>query len=323
MPNLTQATDIVPAKVYGMVSENLYIITDLNEASDATDGEYAQLLFTELSERSFPLHHRAFFNRDITCGFNPKEPVVQQGCISNPFTAENKKVIEEYDAAIADYHILLAFRRGEMDQKIIRYNDIVYKRKDAPVEQQEEVVNRLYQKVRDIDREVFELAMACAPDKALIAEAYDNIFYSQFIIGKIKENLFPNREALTNELNRVTRRDENEFDALQKKFVAYKNSIKEAITQITMERLYPVIHVDMWKRMQDFLDEDSLLNGMSILSEEITDVFSVPDQLVELFENLAYYSKKIISDTIDGKSPLLAWNNSKSSKTKEEETTHK
>lgn len=73
---------------------------------------------------------------------------------------------------------------------------------------------------------------------------------------------------------------------------------------------YPVIHVDMWKRMQDFLNEDKLFNGMSIPSEEISDVFSIPDQLVNLYNNLAYYSKKIISDTIDGKSPLMAWNNS-------------
>lgn len=72
--------------------------------------------------------------------------------------------------------------------------------------------------------------------------------------------------------------------------------------------------------MQDFLDEDLLLDGMSISSEEITDVFSVPDQLVELYENLAYYSKKVISDTIDGKSPLMAWNNSMALKIQKEET---
>ncbi len=214
---------------------------------------------------------------------------------------------------------MIAFQRGELDEKIIRYNDIVYKRKNVPVEQQEKVVNLLSHKVRKIDREVFDYALYCASDKALIVKAYDNIFYSQFIIEKIKENLFPNRNALHNELCRVTTRDENEFNTLQRRLVGYKNAIKEAITQIEMERLYPVIHVDMWKRMQDFLDEDLLLDGMSISSEEIADVFSIPDQLVSLYDNLAYYSKKIISGTIDGKTRLLAWNNTMTLKIQQEE----
>lgn len=188
------------------------------------------------------------------------------------------------------------------------------------MDQQEQVVNLLSHKVRSIDREVFEFAIACASDKSLIIQAYDNIFYSQFIIEKIKENLFPNRNVLYNELCRVTTRDKNEFNSLQRRLIGYKNAIKEAITQIDLERLYPVIHVDMWKRMKDFLDEDLLLDGMSISSEEITDVFSVPDQLVDLYENLAYYSKKVISDTIDGKSPLMAWNNSMALKIQKEET---
>lgn len=319
MPCLTPATDIVPPGVYRMVSDNLFKLSELDQVPASTNDAYIQLLSTELSERSFPLQHRPFLNRDLSGSFNPNDPDNQQGSDTNPFTDENKQVIEEFSTAISDYRVMVAFQRGEMDEKIIRYNDIVYKRKDVPLDQQEKIVNLFAHKVRNIDRKVFDFAIACAPDKSLIARAYDNIFYSQFIIEKIKENLFPNRNVLHNELCRVTTRDEEEFNTLQKRLVGYKNAIKEAITQIEMERLYPVIHVDMWKRLQDFLDEDLLLNGMSISSEEITDVFSVPDQLVELFENLAYYSKKIISDTINGKKPLLAWNNSMASITEDKQ----
>ncbi len=320
LPCLTSATEIVPLTVYQDVSDNLFHLTELNQLSSSTNCDYTQLLLEELSERSFPLEQRPFLNRDLSGGFNPNDFDTQKGNETNPFTEENKKVIEEFDTAISDYRVMVAFRQGELGEKIIRYNDIVYKRKNVPVDQQEQVVNLLSQKVRSIDREVFEFAIACASDKSLIIQAYDNIFYSQFIIEKIKENLFPNRNVLYNELCRVTTRDKNEFNSLQRRLIGYKNAIKEAITQIELERLYPVIHVDMWKRMQDFLDEDLLLDGMSISSEEITDVFSVPDQLVELYENLAYYSKKVISDTIDGKSPLMAWNNSMALKIQKEET---
>lgn len=319
-PCLTSATDIVPLSVYRVVSDNLFNLTELDQVSDSTNSDYTQLLSEELSERSFPLEHRPFLNRNLSGGFNPNDPDVQKGNDTNPFTEENKKVIEEFSTAISDYRVMVAFQRGEMDEKIIRYNDIVYKRKNVPVSQQEQVVNLLSHKVRSIDREVFDYAISCASDISLIVRAYDNIFYSQFIIEKIKENLFPNRNVLHNELCRVTTRDENEFNTLQRRLVGYKNAIKEAITQIEMERLYPVIHVDMWKRMQDFLDEDLLLDGMSISSEEITDVFSIPDQLVELYENLAYYSKKIISDIIDGKTPLMAWNNSMTLKIQQKDT---
>ncbi|MBR1963729.1 MAG: DUF2167 domain-containing protein [Muribaculaceae bacterium] len=320
MPCLTSATDIVPLSVYKVVSDNLFNLTELAQVSDSTNGDYTKLLSEEFSERSFPLEHRPFLNRDLFGGFNPNDPDIQKGNGTNPFTEENKKILDEFSTAISDYHVMVAFQRGELDEKIIRYNDIVYRRKNVPVDQQEKVVNLLSLKVSKIDREVFDFAITCASDRSLIIRAYDNIFYSQFIIEKINYNLYPNRNALLQELSRVTTRDENEFDTLQRRLVGYKNAIKEAIPQIEMERLYPVIHVDMWKRIQDFLDEDLLLDGLSISSEEITDVFSVPDQLVELYENLAYYSKKIISDTIDGKTPLMAWNNSMALKIQKEDT---
>lgn len=37
---------------------------------------------------------------------------------------------------------------------------------------------------------------------------------------------------------------------------------------------------------------------------------NLPDVIIQQYKNLAYYSKKIISDTINGKTPLMYWNNS-------------
>lgn len=304
------ATAIVPSAVYAKVSETLYNFANFESVSDASDSEFSELLATELSERSFPLLHRPYFNRNISGGFNPNDPTNQKESNENPFTEENTKTIEIFSYAISDYHIMKDFKNGELKEKVLRYNDVVYKRKNVPLEKQLDVVNALAEKVNKVDQAVFHYALGLTENKSLIIKSYDNIFFSQFIIEKIKENLFPNREILNHELMRVTARDENEFITLQQRLVQYKNAIKNAITKIEMERLYPVIHVDMWRRMQEFLNEDLLLNGMSISGEEISDVFSIPDQLVELFENLAYYSKKIVSDIIEGREPLIAWNNS-------------
>ncbi|MBD5269252.1 MAG: hypothetical protein HDS43_01330 [Bacteroides sp.] len=54
----------------------------------------------------------------------------------------------------------------------------------------------------------------------------------------------------------------------------------------------------------------SLYSYNSIYYEEQDFILNLPDILIQQYRNLTYYSKKILSDTIDGKSPLMYWNNS-------------
>ena len=49
---------------------------------------------------------------------------------------------------------------------------------------------------------------------------------------------------------------------------------------------------------------------VSIEGSTVNYMFSITEDLIELFKALEFYSKKLITDTIEGKPLLLFWNNS-------------
>lgn len=104
-------------------------------------------------------------------------------------------------------------------------------------------------------------------------------------------------------------KDQESFKRIQRTLLNFKASMREFIDSMEIERLNPVMHVDTAKSFKR-VEDDWLLDGDSIDGEEIQYIFTLPDHIMAQFRNLAYLSKKIISDTIEGKTPLMYWNNS-------------
>jgi hypothetical protein len=316
--NTDSALSLIPIALINAISDSVFENADYATYKRANDDEYVSLLSSEIEERSFAIDVRPFFNRDI-CPFNPHEIKPEDGEIKSPLNEDNAKFVMEYEQAIADYRTMMQFKNKQIKGKVIRYEGKVYNRKNMPIDQQAEYLRLLNNKVKTIDMLVCRYALTVVENRALIIKAYDDIFYSQYIIEKIKNNLFSNRAALTRDLSRIKRRDENDFLELQRNLISFKKSIMDAIANIEMDRLRPVAHVDMWKKFSYFMKTETIFAGSSILSEEINYVFSIPDELIQLFENLEYYSKKIISDCMSGKEPLMAWDNSVSAQNNKSE----
>ncbi|MGM9817139.1 MAG: hypothetical protein ACI304_08830 [Lepagella sp.] len=129
------------------------------------------------------------------------------------------------------------------------------------------------------------------------------------IIHHIANNILPHRDAVAKQIGSGGSKDQESFKKIQQILLNFKASMRDFIDSVEIERLNPVIHVDTAKSFKR-VEDDWLLDGDSIDGEEIQYIFTLPDLIISQFRNLAYYSKKIVSDTIEGKAPLMFWNNS-------------
>ncbi len=307
--------DLVTSKIYVETSHKLFIDTGYSSGTVCTDSEYRDLLATELDENSFPMIMRAFFNRNL-CEFKVK-PLYGYSLskdIEEVFSETNAHIVETFTTAISDYQTMVMFKNKQTTEKRIQYDGTVYSRKNVPVETQLEIVKSLEPRVLAIDKEVYLVALSKAQDKKLIMKAYDDIFYSQAIIRHIANNILPLRDAVAKQIGKGGSRDNEAFKRIQQILLNFKASVKELIDNTDMYRLNPVMHVETAKSFKQIEDE-WLLSGLSINSEEIQYIFSLPEHIITQFRSLAYYSKKIVSDTIEGKTPLMFWNNSVASQT--------
>ena len=69
------------------------------------------------------------------------------------------------------------------------------------------------------------------------------------------------------------------------------------------------MHIEMLRKF-NMLKDVEFSEYVSIEGSTVNYMFSITEDLIELFKALEFYSKKLITDTIEGKPLLLFWNNS-------------
>ncbi len=302
--------DLVTSSVYDETSYKLFLNAGYTSDKVCSDSEYRELLAKELDENSFPMYMRVFFNRDI-CGFklSPHEEDTFSKGLEDVLSESKSNLIETFSTAISDYQTMVMFKNKHTPEKQIQYDGAVYSRKNVPIETQLEIVKGLEPRIVAIDKDICLFALSIASDKDLIMKAYDNIFYSQAIIRHIVNNILPLRDSVAKQIGNGGNKDEESFKRIQQILLNFKGNMRELIDGIEIDRLNPVMHVDTAKSIKD-IENELLLDGDSIWGEEIQYILTLPDNIIKQFRSLAYYSKKIVTDTIEGKVPLLYWNNS-------------
>lgn len=308
--NQENIEDLVPAEVYSETSRNLFANLECKSGEVCNNSEYRELLTKELEENSFPMNLRVFFSREI-CGFKVDENDISNISLDadHVFSEKNAEIIESFTQAISDYQTMLMFKNNQTTENRIQYDGKIYSRNNVPVDTQLGIIKDLEPSAIYIDKNIYLLALTKASDKSLIAKAYDNIFYSQAVIRHIAGEVVPFRDNINNQIGKGGNVSEESFKRVQQILLNFKKSMKELMDNIEINRLNPVMHVEAVKSLKR-IDDELLLACSSISGDEIQYIMSLPDVIIAQFRALLYYSKKIVTDTIEGKTPLLFWNNS-------------
>lgn len=307
-----EVVDIVPVTIKQEVSNLVFSQDHFPYATPVDNKEYLALLAKDIDEKSFSVELRDFFSHKIS-NFDIDDAAATETVptYSQIFNNHNRELFQTFRQAIEDYQLIRHFLNDKKGPKEIQFDGKIYNKKNLPVAQHVNFINRMEPEIISIDRDVFIYALNISNDKQLIRKAYDDIFYAQTIIKYINKQLIPLRDWT---FQNIVHSEEQSQEAFQKTLsilTNLRNKLREAITQIDMKRLDPVLNVDRAKAFND-LFADWFLNPKyeSISSEEQNLLMSLPNQLIDLFHDLLYYSMKIVSDTIEGKTPLLYWNNS-------------
>jgi Zn-dependent protease with chaperone function len=306
--------NVIPIELYNESSRLLFDNAGYSSATISNDTEYRELLEKELGEQFFTLAIRSFFNRDF-CEFkvSPNEGTSTPNR-EDVFSEANAQLVESFNQAISDYQLMVMFKNKQTSEKQIQYDGKIYNRKNVPIETELNIIKGLEPRIASIDKAICLLALSKTKNKGLIMKAYDDIFYAQSIIRHISNVVLPSRNHVAKQIGKGGEKDEKSFKRDQQILLNFKANMRELIESIEINRLNPVMHIDTAKSLNHIQDK-WLLEGPSISGEEIQYIFTLPDQIIAQFQALAYYSKKIISDTIEDKEPLIYWNNSVSAQT--------
>lgn len=304
-----RALDMVRPDIFEKVSRRLFDQAGFGSAQTVDTEEYKRIVAVELSLYSFPPEMRPFFAGEIV----PLDLDELTPCDYGEeiFSRENAAYMAEILQAAADLRAMRDFSQGRSLHKRIRYRDRLYTPQNIPVHEQEVYVRSLDGRAKEIEGRICATAMARSGDPEMIRKAYDDIFYSQYIQSKIVDYLLPLRDIAYKALmKRPGELDPKDYKVLQKTLVNYRDAVREVLSQIEMDRLAPVMSGDLMEHYIRVRDDDTTFMSSAIIPSEVESMMELPEQLLRHFSDLAYFSKKKVTDTLEGKTPILSWSGS-------------
>ncbi|MDE6553712.1 MAG: DUF2167 domain-containing protein [Muribaculaceae bacterium] len=301
------AYDLVSDEVYNNLSKLYFELTDMPLDTPRDDARYKLLLEKEMGERMFPTALRPYFDRNIMA-FDIQELAKdsQKNEIENPLTESNRAKMEEFTRMVSDYQTLMAFKEGSIGEKEIQYDGKVYNRKNVPAEKLLGYLRATEDGIKTIDTDIARLALSKATDREDIVKAYDDIFFSYAVIRHIREQIIPARDQVAANLGSGGEVDNERFKQVQKMLIGLRDGLRQFMASFDVACLEPVLFTDSATHMER-LNDDWLCDGISIGGDESAYVLGFPEFIISVFNSLIFFSKKKISDTLEGKPITYFW----------------
>ncbi|MBD5339062.1 MAG: DUF2167 domain-containing protein [Bacteroides sp.] len=305
------ALELIPENLLRRMSEVVYCNINVSSAKKYSEDEYVPLMLKNLDEHTYPLRLRPFFSRRLsTIDLSTIDNNVLVKAESEIFTQENAELFSRYMQALEDFQIMAACKEGHTTETQLQYDGVVYSRKNIPLEQQEKYVRSMDGEVKRWDREIAVFAISKSDDPDRIIKAYNDIYYSYSKIDYLRNHFLPQQAELAKQLGSGGQKSDEEFQSIVVALTNYKTTLLRLLLyQIDLNRLEPVMHIEMLRKF-NMLKDVEFSEYVSIEGSTVNYMFSITEDLIELFKALEFYSKKLITDTIEGKPLLLFWNNS-------------
>lgn len=246
-----------------------------------TNDQFAEWTAKEIEENFMDERLRPFFGNSI---FEFDLDNFTETPIEYPFNEENALKIAEFYTRISDWQLLNQIKNKEIDAKEVQVDGIVYKRKDIPFGKLKIELDILHEKVVKIYSDIYSYVYnKCEEDKR---KSYRNsfvaLFYAQHIRQELLPQLFTHRDNLLNELNRVTRRDEDEYKQLCSLVKDYEQHLKKVLTELDLDWISSTIGAEEYiKNLKDYLNEEH--NSLyRIDTDAINDMFNITNGLSDI-----------------------------------------
>lgn len=289
---------LIPKEVSEKVSA-LFTSIIRNNVEDSltyiSDEQFAEWASNEVKENFMDEHLRPFFGNHIF-EFDLEQSVMVP--LESPFTEENALKIAEFIAGIEDWQLLNQVKNKEVDAKEVQLDGIVYKRNNIPFEKLRIELDIMHEKVVKIYSDIYAYVCSKCDEKKNLAyrNSFAALFYAQHIGDTLLPQLFAHRENLLKELNKATRRDEDEYKQLCSWVMDYEQHLKKVIAEINLDWVAAVINTEEYiMKLKEYLKSNHNSN-FSIDTAAINEMFQITETLSDIQGAIYGMSRHTICD---------------------------
>ncbi len=231
------SSSLIPESLYDKVSTHYTSIIINNVEREITfisDNELKEVFKNMIEANTIDNRLQPFFSNNIVRFDIDKEVEIP---VESPITETNARKIAEFTSHINDWNILTGVMNGEIDASEVQLDGIVYKKKKLPLNEFRLELDALHNEVVNIYSQIYAyISNRCDQrQKELFRLGFVSVFYAQDIQNNLFPQLFAHRNALLMELNRVTRRDEEEYYHLCSEVNRYESHLKRVISELDLE----------------------------------------------------------------------------------------
>ncbi len=228
---------LIPKEISEKVS-TIYTSIIRNNVQDTltyiSDEQFTEWTSNEIKENFMDERLRPFFGNTI---FEFDLENTTEVPLESPFTEENALKIAEFISRIEDWQLLNQVKNKEVDVREVQLDGVVYKRKNIPFEKVRIELDIVHEKVVKIYSDIYAYVCSkCDEDKSkAYRTSFVALFYAQHLRRELLPQLFTHRDNLLNELNRATRRDEDEYKELCSWVNEYEKHLKKVISELDLD----------------------------------------------------------------------------------------
>lgn len=288
---------LIPQKVFEKVS-TLFISIIKNHAQETlsyiSDEQFTEWVSNEIKENFMDERLRPFFGNTIL-EFD-LEHITAGTPLESPFTEENALKIAEFIVRIEDWKLLNQVKNKEIDTKEVQIDEMVYRRKNIPFEKIKIELDLIHEKVVKIYADIYAYVSGqCDEDKR---ETYRNAFTALFYAKHLNHELFPqlfiHRNNLLNDLNKATRRDEDEHEQLCFWIRDYEKHLKKVITKLDLDWIATTFDAEEYiKKLKEYINSDHNPR-FQIDTDAINEMFHITESLSDIQEMIYRMAKRTI-----------------------------
>lgn len=289
-PNCSDAWSLLPEAVQDKVSRHLLQLVSgtRKDVQTITAEDFKHFVSEIVKQRFFREDLVTFFQRDIL-PFDASQLDVST-TIASPFNEANRTLIRQYNALVQDYQTLLAVHEKRIDAQEVKYDGVIYNRKNVPLAQLRQEYDVLVQKVVEIDKAVYVFLYqnSSADKQQHLTALYNALGYTRYMQNTSLPELQQKREAFIAELNQVTRRDEAEFDELLYQIQRFGTYAKQFIAKLDyacMAQWIPQNVLQYWHTFSQERHEYYSAVDNTVYTETLNELVVLLGNILEAFAN--------------------------------------
>ncbi len=302
--DVKEAWTLIPDKVKQMVSDKFLSQVDGREQLEVlSDNAFKEVAKKYLIDHLYKPELKPFFSRRIVA-FNVGDIDLINKKVANPFTEENRVVIDNFLVAANDWSILNQVYNGKRDVNRIEYDGKEIPRKGfgRVVRAHKQYYEDLLNQVVSIDRRVYIFLMSEAIDEESrnnIKNAYELLFYADYIITTTLAKLFEERKKINMRLTETAQssvRTEDDIASLETDVIMYIGNLKDCLKEMDMGAIRLVTNDDYVNKLRSVIDmsynDNALLDG-NFLN---TFVIQLPQDVLYVHQLIEDFAKNQINN---------------------------